>query len=66
VFVLGAPVKGGLYGEPPSLTSTIDSGNLKYTVDFRSVYQTMIRDWLQADPSSVLGGSFAEMPLLKV
>jgi uncharacterized protein (DUF1501 family) len=66
LFVLGAPVRGGLYGEPPSLTSTIDSGNLKYTVDFRSVYQTMIRDWLQADPSGVLGGSFPEVSLLKV
>lgn len=61
VFVLGAPVKGGLYGEPPSLTSTIDSGNLKYTVDFRSVYQTVIRDWLQGDARSVLGASYPEL-----
>ncbi|MBV8195095.1 MAG: DUF1501 domain-containing protein [Candidatus Dormibacteraeota bacterium] len=61
VFVAGAPVKGGLYGEPPSLTSTIDSGNLRYTVDFRSVYQAVIRDWLQADAQSVLGGSFPEL-----
>ena len=63
LFVVGKPVKGGLYGEQPSLTSTIDGGNLKYTVDFRSVYQTLIRDWLQADPASVLGGSFPELPL---
>ena len=61
VFIAGKPVKGGLYGEPPSLTNTIDSGNLKYTVDFRSVYQTVIRDWLQGDPSSVLGASFPEL-----
>ena len=63
LFVLGKPVSGGLYGEQPSLTSTIDSGNLKYTVDFRSVYQTLIRDWLQGDPAPVLGGSFPELPL---
>ena len=41
LFIVGKPVKGGLYGEQPSLTSTIDGGNLKYTVDFRSVYQTL-------------------------
>ncbi|TMD99878.1 MAG: DUF1501 domain-containing protein [Chloroflexi bacterium] len=65
VFVVGKPVAGGLYGEPPSLTSLIDSGNLKYTTDFRSVYQTMIRDWLGGDAASVLGGGFTELPLLK-
>ena len=61
VFLVGAPVRGGLYGEPPSLTSTIDSGNLKYTVDFRSVYQTVIRDWLQGDANAVLGASYPEL-----
>jgi uncharacterized protein (DUF1501 family) len=65
VFVVGKPVAGGLYGEPPSLTSLVDDGNLKYTTDFRSVYQTVIRDWLGADAGSVLGASFPELPLLK-
>jgi uncharacterized protein (DUF1501 family) len=65
LFVIGKPVKGGLAGEYPSLTNTIDSGNLKYTVDFRSVYQSVIRDWLQADSVSVLGGSFPELSLLR-
>ncbi|MGH7723712.1 MAG: DUF1501 domain-containing protein [Candidatus Dormibacteria bacterium] len=64
LFVVGRSVKGGLYGEQPSLTSTIDSGNLKHTVDFRSVYQTLIRDWLQGDASSVLGASYPELPLI--
>ena len=63
VFVIGKPVKGGIAGETPSLTSLVDSGNLKYTTDFRSVYQTIIRDWLQGDPSSVLGSSFPELTL---
>jgi uncharacterized protein (DUF1501 family) len=58
-------VQGGILGEQPSLTATVDSGNLKYTVDFRSVYQTLIRDWLQADPTSVLGASFPELPLIR-
>jgi uncharacterized protein (DUF1501 family) len=65
VFVVGNPVKGGVFGEQPSLTKTIDSGNLLYNVDFRSVYQTLIRDWLQADSVSVLGASFPELPIIQ-
>lgn len=65
LFVIGRPVAGGLYGEPPSLTSLIDGGNLKHTTDFRSVYQTVIRDWLGGDAASVLGGSFPELPLVR-
>ena len=65
VFVVGKPVTGGLFGEQPSLTSTIDNGNLKYTVDFRSVYQALIRDWLQGDAASVLGASYPELPLIR-
>jgi uncharacterized protein (DUF1501 family) len=63
MFVIGAAVKGGLYGEPPSLTDTVDGGNLKYTVDFRSVYQSLIRDWLGADPKPVLGQTYPEIGL---
>jgi uncharacterized protein (DUF1501 family) len=62
---VGKPVQGGVFGEQPSLTSTVDSGNLKYNIDFRSVYQTLIRDWLQADPASMLGSSFPELPIIK-
>ncbi|HSP65320.1 MAG TPA: DUF1501 domain-containing protein [Candidatus Deferrimicrobium sp.] len=64
LFIVGKPVKGGLYGEQPSLTSTIDGGNLKFTVDFRSVYQTLIRDWLQGDPKAVLGATYPELPVI--
>jgi uncharacterized protein (DUF1501 family) len=64
LFIVGKPVKGGLYGEQPSLTSTIDSGNLKYGIDFRSVYQTLIRDWLQGDAATVLGATYPELPFI--
>ena len=42
MFLLGAGVTGGLYGEPPSLTD-LDDGDLKYTTDFRDVYATLLR-----------------------
>ena len=66
IFVVGKPVKGGVFGEQPSLTNTVDSGNLQYNVDFRSVYQTLIRDWLKADPAAVLGASFPELPIIQM
>jgi len=55
VFVAGAPVKGGWYGEPPSLTMLSD-GNLVFTTDFRSVYATVLDQVLGVDPTTVLGG----------
>jgi uncharacterized protein (DUF1501 family) len=65
LFVVGKPVNGGIFGEQPSLTSTVDSGNLQYNVDFRSVYQSLIRDWLEADPAAVLGASFPDLALIR-
>jgi uncharacterized protein (DUF1501 family) len=57
MFVLGKNVKGGLYGDYPDLKN-LDEGDLAFTVDFRSVYATVIEDWLGAPSKDVLGGSF--------
>ncbi len=58
MFILGETVKGGLYGEPVSLTN-LDDGNLIYTTDFRRVYATMIKEWLgYEDTSTLLKGEF--------
>ncbi|MET7393441.1 DUF1501 domain-containing protein [Dactylosporangium sp. NPDC005572] len=53
MFVLGSPVKGGLFGEQPSLAD-LDNGDLKFTTDFRSVYAALLRDVLDADPGRIL------------
>jgi uncharacterized protein (DUF1501 family) len=57
MVVLGGRVRGGLHGGLPSLAD-LDSGDLKYTVDFRSVYATILQTWLGADPSAILGAPF--------
>ena len=58
MFIIGNQVQGGLYGEHPSLT-VLDDGNLIKTTDFRRVYATMIKEWLQFDDTqAVLKGSF--------
>ncbi|MET1075281.1 MAG: DUF1501 domain-containing protein [Umezawaea sp.] len=53
VFLLGAPVKGGFFGEQPSLTD-LDDGDLKQTTDFRDVYAAVLRNVLDTDPGKVL------------
>ncbi|MBO0865576.1 MAG: DUF1501 domain-containing protein [Mycobacterium sp.] len=56
VFVAGAPVKGGFYGEEPSLTN-LANGDLKPTTDFRDVYYELLSQTLQADPTPSVGTS---------
>jgi uncharacterized protein (DUF1501 family) len=65
LLLMGDPVKGGMYGQPASLTDLDASGNLKYNVDFRSVYQEILGGHLGADPKEVLGASFEKLGLLK-
>ncbi len=53
VFLLGAPVKGGFFGDQPSLTD-LDNGDLKQTTDFRDIYATVLQDVLDTDPGKVI------------
>jgi uncharacterized protein (DUF1501 family) len=57
MFALGGRVRGGFPGQLPSLED-LDSGDLKYTIDFRSVYATILQSWLGAEASAVLGQPF--------
>ena len=63
LFLLGARVRGGLYGDPPNLGDLDDDGNLKYSVDFRRIYGSILADWIGADPRLVLQGDYARFPL---
>ncbi|MGA9489634.1 MAG: DUF1501 domain-containing protein [Mycobacterium sp.] len=56
VFVAGTPVRGGFYGEEPSLTD-LDNGDLKPTNDFRDVYYELLSKTLQTDPTPSVGAS---------
>jgi uncharacterized protein (DUF1501 family) len=58
MYVIGKKVKGGFYGKAPSLTD-LDDGNLKMTTDFRSVYATMLKEWMgYEDTKAVLKGDY--------
>ena len=57
-------VKAGLIGEYPSLTK-LDRGDLVHTVDFRSVYASVVEGWMKADSEKVLGGKFDAAGVLR-
>lgn len=57
VFVVGPNVNPGLQGRYPSLTD-LDGGDLKFTTDFRGVYQELLGKWMKAPTREVLGGTY--------
>ena len=65
LILIGDPVKGGMYGRSPSLTDLDSTGNLKYQVDFRSVYQEILGGHLGADPKEILGAAFDKLGFIK-
>ena len=65
LFVIGKNLKKpGLYNDSPDLTSLDKNGDLKYTIDFRSVYATLLDQWLDASHSKVLGSSFETLDFI--
>jgi len=63
VFVAGMPVKGGFYGEEPSLTD-LDNGDLKFTTDFRDVYCELLSRTVGADPTPSVGAGRTSLGFL--
>jgi uncharacterized protein (DUF1501 family) len=69
MFVLGGGIHGGLFGTAPNLRISSDNPTLEnngtdvhYETDFRSVYATVIQQWLGGDAAAVLGGTFPPAP----
>jgi uncharacterized protein (DUF1501 family) len=64
MFVAGGGVKGGLFGKHPSLTD-LDQGDVRHTVDFRSVYASLLSDWLKTDDlNAILGAAYPKLDLI--
>ena len=58
-FVVGDAVKGGLYGEYPSLEpSKLLEGDLHFNNDFRSIYMDLLDGWLGLDAAPIVNGNF--------
>ena len=58
-FVLGENVRGGEYSEYPSTAAEdLEQGDLVPNLDFRSVYSTILEDWMGLDAQPLVGGVF--------
>jgi uncharacterized protein (DUF1501 family) len=65
MFMIGNKVKAGLLGQYPSLApGDLFQGDLKYTVDFRSVYATVLENWLKTRSEPILGRKFAPLAVI--
>jgi uncharacterized protein (DUF1501 family) len=64
-FVIGDAVKGGLYGEYPSLEANkLNEGDLAFNNDFRGLYATLLEKWMGLDSKPIINGSFEQMAYL--
>ncbi len=63
-LAIGQGVNGGRYGEMSSLADPDRSGNLRTTVDYRAVYDTVLTKWLKVDAGRVLGGDYGDVGFL--
>lgn len=63
VFVIGKNVRGGFYGESPSLTD-LEADNLKTSLDFRQAYASLIERWIGIPSSTILEAEFEPLDFL--
>jgi uncharacterized protein (DUF1501 family) len=67
-WILGDRVQGGLYAEYPSLEPSqwLNGEDLKYTIDFRGIYSTLLEQWMGLDPVPFVGGVYEQIRPFKV
>jgi uncharacterized protein (DUF1501 family) len=64
VFLIGGKVQSGLIGDHPRL-DRLDDGNLKHHTDFRTIYATILDQWLGIKSKDILKEQFKPIKLIK-
>ena len=64
MFAFGPHVRGGVYGDAPSLRALDDAGNLRHGTDFRRVYASVLEKWWQLPSERVLQRQFEPLAFL--
>ena len=59
-LVSGSLKQKGIINPLPNLAD-LDEGDLKYNVDFKNVYATVLRKWLDADDVAILGKKYEHL-----
>lgn len=63
MFLFGPMARRGVIGNHPSLRN-LDNGDLRFQIDFRSVYAGVLESWLGADSDEILQGRYRALPVL--
>lgn len=65
MFLIGSKMKSGLLGAEPSLDpKDLKDGDIQYNTDFRSVYASILENWLKTNSVPILGKQFPTLPIL--
>ena len=65
VFIIGKNLKKqGFYNEAPNLINLDENGDIKYTVDFRTIYATILDTWLEVDDAAILNKSYSKLDFI--
>lgn len=66
-FLVGKRVRGKMVGEWPGLANLDEDDNLRFNVDFRAVYSSLVEQWFQQDAAAVIpgAGGFGRHALIK-
>ena len=65
-FIIGGAVKGGMYGEFPSLKPEDQlEGDMHFNNDFRGAYTELLEDWMGVDPKPIVNGAFEKLNFIR-
>src|SRR5215213_2380641 len=62
-FISGGLKEKGVLNTLPDL-SDLDEGDLKYKIDFKNVYATVLKNWLGADAEKILGSKYSQLSFI--
>jgi uncharacterized protein (DUF1501 family) len=64
MLLMGKGLSPGIASPHPSMTD-LDQGDLKFNTDFRSVYATILQNWLETPSKPILGDQFQTLPVIR-
>jgi len=59
VMLFGPGLNPGIYGTNPDLND-LANGNIKYNIDYRNIYTSIVQDWFGADNQTLIDTGFNE------
>ncbi|GAA0736310.1 DUF1501 domain-containing protein [Gaetbulibacter jejuensis] len=65
LFIVGENLKRqGLYNDMASLSNLDANGDIKFEIDFRSIYATVLNKWLMVDDTKILNKNFMNLKFI--